>query len=392
MATEPWSNWAGSVTCSPAERYEPASEGEIVAAVRRAEELGVPLRVAGSGHSFQPVVATSGVLVTPGAWSGIVSCDPMRRTATVRSGTVLHDLGEPLLAKGLAMENLGDVDVQTIGGALGTGTHGTGPTLGNLPSQLHAMRLVLASGEVVECSRDHEPELFAAARVSLGALGVLSTATLRLVPAYRLHERIWRCDAEEILAEIESRVASHRHFEFFWYPGADRAEAKTLDPTDAEESELPDRKRERIGWSARVLPSVREQRFHEMEYSVPAEAGVECFRAVRARIRDRWPELEWPVEWRTLRADDAWLSTASGRETVTISIHQDGQLPFRELFTDVEAVFREFAGRPHWGKIHGLRAAQLAELYPRFAEFQALRRRLDPDGRFLSEHLRELFE
>ena len=389
---EPWSNWAGSVSCTPCQRAEPASEAEIVAAVRRASELGVPLRVAGAGHSFQPVVATSGVLVSLDAWAGIVSCDPEARVATVRSGTILHDLGEPLLAAGLAFENLGDVDVQSIGGALGTGTHGTGHDLGNLPSQVRLLRIVSASGEILECSREVDADLFSAASVSLGALGVLSTATLKLLSAYRLHERVWHCSADEILAEVTARVSAHRHFEFFWYPQRDLVEAKTLDTTESPPSELPERKRERIGWSAHILPSVREARFHEMEYSVPAAVGIECFRAVRERIRTRWPDLQWPVEWRTLRSDDAWLSTAHGRETVTISIHQDGQLPFRELFTDIESIFREFAGRPHWGKIHGLRAAELANLYPHFEDFQRLRRRLDPEGRFLSEHLRELFE
>ena len=370
----------------------PAREEEIAAAIGRAAELGVPLRVAGSGHSFQPVVATSGVLMSLDAWAGTTACDEEARTVTVRSGTILHDLGELLLAEGLAMENLGDVDVQSLGGALGTGTHGTGHTLGNLPSQLTAMRLVLASGEILECSRDVEPEVFAAARVSLGALGVLSTATLQLVPAYRLHERTWRCSAEEVVAELPGQVAEHRHFEFFWYPHADRAEAKSLDMTDAQPSDLPGRKGERIGWSSNVLPSPRELRFHEMEYSVPAEAGADCFRAVRERIQARWPDLQWPVEWRTLRSDDAWLSTASERETVAISIHQDVQLPFRDLFSDVESIFREHAGRPHWGKIHGLRSAELAELYPHFEDFCRVRRRLDPEGRFSSDHLRELFE
>jgi len=390
--TEPWSNWAGSVSCTPCERSNPIREAEIVEAVQRAAELGVPLRVAGTGHSFQPVVATSGVLMSLVGWAGIVSCDRDAKHATVRAGTILHDLGDPLLAEGLAMANLGDIDVQALGGALGTGTHGTGQTLGNLPSQVTELRIVTASGDVVECSREKEAELFAAARVSLGAFGVLSTATLNLVPAYRLHERMWRCSADEILSEVDARVDAHRHFEFFWYPQADRVEAKTLDPTDAAPDELPDQKGERIGWSAHILPSVRELKFHEMEYSVPAEVGLECFLEVRERIRARWPDLQWPVEWRTLRADDAWLSTASERETVTISIHQDGRLPFREVFTDIESVFREYAGRPHWGKVHSLRAAELAELYPHFEDFQRLRRKLDPEGRFSSEHLRDLFE
>jgi FAD/FMN-containing dehydrogenase len=387
-----WSNWAGSVSCAPHEFAEPSCEDELAALIREAGEHDREVRVVGSGHSFQPVVATTGTLVSLANWRGITACDPDALTASVRAGTVLHDLGEPLLARGVAMENLGDVDVQSLGGALGTGTHGTGHTLGNLPSQVIGLRLMLANGDLLECSAEHEPEAFAAARVSLGALGIISTATLRLVPAFRLHERIWRCGAPEILEGIEERVAAHRHFEFFWYPPRDLVEAKALQPTDAEPSDLADREGERIGWSPHIIPSVRELRFHEMEYSVPAEVGSQCFRVVRDRIRARWPDLQWPVEWRTLRSDDAWLSTAHGRETVTISVHEDARLPFRELFADIEAIFREHAGRPHWGKIHGLRAAELAGLYPKWSEFQRTRRRLDPEGRFMNDHLRELFE
>jgi FAD/FMN-containing dehydrogenase len=335
-------------------------------------------------------VATPGYVVSLDDWAGIESCDPSRLEATVRAGTKLTALGEALLARGLATANLGDIDVQSLGGALGTGTHGTGRSLPNLSAQVAALRLVLASGEVVECSAEREPDLFAAARVSFGALGVISAARLRLLPAYRLHERTRRQSLAETLERLAEDVAGNRHFEFFWFPARDVVETKALNPTAAEPDSLAGRKYERIGWSAKILPSVRELKFHEMEYSVPAEAGPACMRAVEARMRARWADVQWPVEYRTLRADDAWLSTAHERETVTISIHQDAGLPCRELFGDLEGVFREHRGRPHWGKLHTLRAPELAALYPRFDDFRALRRRLDPRGVFGNDHLREL--
>jgi FAD/FMN-containing dehydrogenase len=385
-----WSNWSGSVACAPAGLPRPRSEDEIAALVRRAAREGRSVRAAGSGHSFSPLVATSGYVVSLDEWAGVESVDASRLEATVRAGTKLRDLGEPLLSLGMAMENLGDVDVQSLGGALGTGTHGTGRGLRNLSAQVSALRLVLASGELVECSAEREPDLFAAARVSFGALGVVTAARLRLLPAYRLHERIERGGLAACLERLEEEIASNRHFEFFWYPQRDFVEAKRLNPTAAEPGDVADPKRERIGWSARILPSVRELEFNEMEYSVPAESGPACFRAVEARMRARWPAVEWPVEYRTLRRDDAWLSTAHGRETVTISIHQDARLPFRELFADLEAVFAEHAGRPHWGKVHTRRAEDLAALYPRFEDFRRLRRRLDPQGVLLNDHLRAL--
>lgn len=388
---ERWSNWSGSVQCEPAEITRPGSEAEVAAVVRRAAESGREVRVAGSGHSFQPLCATGGVLVSLASLAGIESVDANSRQATIRAGTVLHDLGVALHAHGLALENLGDVDVQALGGALGTGTHGTGRALGNLSSRVVALRVVGADGGVSEWSADEGAEALRAGRVSLGALGIVVAARLALVPAYRLHERVRRGPVEPVLADLEEHVAENRHFEFFYFPRHDFAEVKTLNPTDAEPGDLPDAKGERIGWSAEILPSVREERFNEMEYAVPAAAGPACFAAARERLRSRHPDVVWPVEYRTLAADDAMLSQAHGRDSVTISIHRDGAKSFREVFADLEAVFRDHEGRPHWGKIHTRGADDLAKLYPDWERFLALRRRLDPDGRFLNPHLRHLF-
>lgn len=385
-----WSNWSGSVSCEPAGLPAPASEAEIVALVRQAGAEGRGVRVVGTGHSFMPLVATPGYVASLDAFAGLEDCDPTRLEASVRAGTKLRALGEALLARGLALENLGDIDVQSVGGALGTGTHGTGRALRNLSAQVATLRLVLASGEVVECSAERDPDLWRAARVSFGALGIVSTARFRLLPAYRLHERVRRSSLAECLEQLEGNIASNRHYEFFWFPKHDFVESKALNPTAAEPGDVTDPKAERIGWSSQILPSVRELKFNEMEYSVPAAAGLDCVRAVEARMRAHWPRVAWPVEYRTLAADDAWLSTASARETVAISIHEDARRPHADLFADLEPIFLEHDGRPHWGKWHARKAADLARLYPRFADFAALRERLDPRGVFLNDALRAL--
>lgn len=389
--SELWTNWSGRVRCTPARWLRPTDEAEIATAVVSAAEAQRGVRVAGSGHSFTPLVATDDVLLSLDAWQGIESIDGATQQATIRAGSRLSSLGEPLREAGLALANQGDVDVQALAGALATGTHGTGATLGNLSSRLVGLRLLTGTGELLVIDGTRDPDLLAAARVSLGALGVVTAARLQLVPAYRLHERIWKVGIEECLDHLDEHVRAHRHFEFFWYPHKDYAEMKALDPTDAPADPLEGRKGERIDWSYKIFPSVRELRFNEMEYSVPAEAGLACFRAVRARMRERHPDVVWPVEYRTVAADDGWLSPAYQRDSVAISLHQDASLPCDEFFADVEPIFREHGGRPHWGKLHNLTAAQLATLYPRWDDFRALRRRLDPYGVFLNGHLRELF-
>lgn len=393
MGAEPWTNFSGRVAFQPARLVRPRSEAEIADAVRAATREGLGVRVAGTGHSFTPLVQTDGVLLSLDDHQGIESIDAARRRAVVRAGTKLSALGEPLLRHGLALRNMGDVDVQALAGAISTGTHGTGPTLANLSTAVVGARLVRADGEVLELSdaRPGDADLLDAARVSLGLLGVLSTLELQLVPAYRLHERTWRSGIDACLAELEADVAATRHYEFWWFPHRDFADRKALALTDAEPESVAGRERERIDWSYRILPTVRELKFNEMEYSVPAEAGPACFRAVRERMKARWPDVVWPVEYRTLAPDSAWLSSAHARPSVAISLHQDARLPCDAFFSDCESVFRAHQGRPHWGKLHWRTRAELSELYPRFEDFRALRAGLDPAGTFANPYLRELF-
>lgn len=236
-----WVNWSGSVECRPASQPGAGTEEEVARVVRDAAAAGARVRVVGAGHSGTPLCATDGVLLSLDALAGIESHDANARTATIHAGTRLHALGDPLLDVGLGMENLGDIDRQALAGALGTGTHGTGRTLGNLSSQVEAVRFVDARGERVSVSRESDAETLRGLRVSLGALGVLTAVTLRLVPAYRLHEKITRAPIEACLEGLDAHVAGNRHFEFFWMPHNDVAEIKTLNPTDAPVDELVDR-------------------------------------------------------------------------------------------------------------------------------------------------------
>ncbi len=301
------------------------------------------------------------------------------------------------------LENQGDVDVQAIAGAISTGTHGTGPTLGSLSTQLVALRIVTATGGMLECSRQSDPRTFRAAAVSLGSLGVVTAVQLQLLPLYRLHELVRREPLKSCMDHLDERIAANRHYEFFWYLHDDCAITKTLNPTsqpamatesggEGEEGDaLSNAERERVDDSWRIFPTVRDTRFNEMEYSVPAECGPECLLEIRELMRRKHPDVAWPVEYRTQAGDDLLISAASGRSTVAISIHQAAELPHQAFFDDAEAIFLRHGGRPHWGKMHSLSCRELKELYPGWSEFQAVRTELDPGGLFLNEHLRRLF-
>ncbi len=397
-----WSNWSGLVRCQPARIVEPADESQLIDVVRGAAAAGQSVRVTGTGHSFTALCATDDLLVSLDRLSGIESVDAAAGLAWLRAGSKIHDLGGPLAEHGLALENQGDVDVQALAGAVSTGTHGTGPKLGSISTQVDALRIVTATGDVVECSLEVDAETFRAAQVSLGSLGVLVALRMRLLPLYRLHEVCRREPLDACLAGLDERIRANRHFEFFWYPADDCAFTKTLNPTDrprsggplqaaAQGSGLASAERERVDDSWRIFPTVRENRFNEMEYSVPAEHGVDCFLEVRDLVRTKHRQATWPIEYRTVAADDILISPAQGRATVAISIHESATLPHEAFFADAEKIFRRHQGRPHWAKLHSLGRRELADIYPEWERFQAVRKRLDPDGRFLNEHLRRLF-
>jgi FAD-linked oxidoreductase len=410
----------------------PASEGELAAGVR---DAAGPVRVAGSGHSFTALCQTDGTLISLDGMQGVVGVDAGALTATVRAGSKVHALGRPLFDAGVGLKNQGDIDRQAIAGAVGTGTHGTGPTLGSLSAEVKGFRLVTASGEVLDCSAASNAEVFEAGRVAFGSLGVMSEITMGVRKAYKLREKNWVMPVAECWRDIGKLKEQYRHFEFFWFPYADAVVAKSLEETADEvaapltseqmfargERSSSDQRAFKIGceiarvvpalsgaaqrfftrasmgastrarWSHEIFPSPRTVRFNEMEYAVPAANGIDCIREVAETIVSKRIAGVYPLEFRYVKGDDIWISPFYKREAATISVHQYHRQPYAPLFDAVEPIFKRYGGRPHWGKLHSLKSADFERLYPRWGDFQALRRRLDPGGKFLNSHLKSVF-
>ncbi len=392
---EIWSNWSGSLSFTPARMVTPENEGELAELVRRAAEEKRTVRVVGSGHSSTPLVATADTLVSLTRFKGLERFDSSGREATVRAGTTLNEANSALLEVGLAVHNLGDVDFQTVAGVIGTGTHGTGQALPIIPDALTGVRLIDGRGEIREFSVKDDPEFFRAARVSLGVLGIFTSLRLRLLPAYQLHRQEWCTHVDDCLAHFDQLAAENRNCDFYWYPRSDLAKIRTLNIPGQGPGKLPFAQwvEDMTGWMGDVLPKQRQLRFDEMEYWLPAAAGPECFREVRRRVKAKHRRgVAWRVLYRTVAADDAYLSGAFDRDTVTISLHQNAGLPFDDYFNDIEPVFRSHGGRPHWGKKHNLGREELKTLYPLWDRFGDFRRQIDPEGVFLNDYLRDLLE
>jgi L-gulono-1,4-lactone dehydrogenase len=421
-----WRNWAGDQACRPAELLQPGNREELVAAVGSAAAAGRKVGVAGSGHSFTEAAFTEGTMLDLGALSGVIEADRSSGLVKVGGGTVLADLNEELSRLGLAMENLGDIDRQTIAGAISTGTHGTGAKLRNISAQVEGLELVLGDGSVRELGTTTEPELLQAARVGIGALGAVSTVTLRCVPAFVLRRVDSPCPREEVLDAFQQRADANDHFELFTFPYADSAlvlernrvegpaqprgkaaaylndivlENWALEAISAAGKLFP----RGIPWlsrlaawlasgsestdrSDRIFANERRVRFTEMEYGVPREHGPEAARRVIEWVRaNRYPVF-FPIEMRVTAGDDALLSPSHERDTAYIAVHQYRGMEWRPYFEAVESIMDEYGGRPHWGKRHFQTATTLAERYPRWSEFQAARDELDPQRIFTNEY------
>jgi L-gulonolactone oxidase len=426
LVVDVWTNWGRNQTCAAEAVDHPGDEGELAAAVKAAAAAGQTVKAVGSGHSFTDVACTYGRRLELDRYGEVLSVDRERLQVTVQAGCTIRSLNGRLAQLGWALPNLGDIEYQTISGAISTATHGTGIKLGGLATQVVGLELVTGDGSVLRCSAEDEPEVFACARVGLGALGVLSTVTLQCVPAFNLHAVEEPLRLDHVLENLDSYVEDNDHFEFYYVPHTGWTLTKRNNRTDAPVGGMPRWKEvrdkvlfENIAFGAvcrvgRRLPSLiprlahlapsggrldyvkpshrtfvtpRFVHFVEMEYSIPRAALPDALRAVRAFIDRSGMMISFPIEVRFVAPDDIPLSTAYGEQRGYIAVHRYVGEPFEQYFRGVEAIMDPLGGRPHWGKMHYQTAATLAPRYPEWDRFAAVRRRTDPDGRFRNAYL-----
>ena len=414
-----WSNWSGSVHAGGTV-VRPTSEEALAQAVRGAATV----RATGAGHSFMPLCETGDLIVNLDAMPGTLTIAPDRATARIPAGWSIKRLTAALFDHGLALANQGDVDPQSLAGAMATGTHGTGRDLGNLSTFARGFRLIGADGEPVWCDAATNADLFQAQRLSLGMFGIATEIVVDVVPAFHLVERIEKRSWGEIRERYDEMVATLRHVEFWFFPHADSVILKTLDPvdpcdpppstSDMEEATfrrlldigaaipplVPTLQRimmrsrikgRRRGPAHAIFPSERTIRFEEMEYEMPRAAGLDTLAEVVGWIRRKRLPIAFPFEFRVVAPDDIWMSPMNAGAAAAISMHQYAKMPWRGPFAEAEAIFRAHGGRPHWAKRHTLGRADVDALYPMAERYREVRRIADPAGKFLNPHLAELF-
>ncbi len=419
----PWRNWSGSQQCLPQSRLAPASIPELQELITSSSGV---IRPVGSGHSFTPLVPTDGTLVSLARMHGLVSHNPDNLQATLWGGTRLGDIGQPLEDAGQAMIVMPDIDEQGLAGSLATATHGTGAGLGAIHSYVTGLQLMTAEGQLIDCDAQRNPEIFKAAQVSLGALGLVTQVTLQNSSPFSLRlETRWR-KIDEILESADALAQKHRNFEFFFIPFSGMGFTQTMDETDEAPGTTeqidqndgtydlklardylqnwPKLRELLVGGAVGLLDDEvavksswknyaheRNVRFNEMEYHLPRENGLAALKEIIQVLEARHREVFFPIEVRYVKADDAWLSPFYQRDCCSIAVHRYFEEDYRPYFKTVEPILRKHGGRPHWGKINSLGRADFRALYPRWDDFTALRRQLDPKGRFLNSYLSELF-
>jgi FAD-linked oxidoreductase len=417
-----WRNWSGSVTAGPEVFARPTTESELAGLVRAARKV----RVVGAGHSFMPLCATDGLLLDLSALEGDVEVAKNRASAWAPAGMSLATLTQRLWDLGLSLANQGDVNPQSLAGAISTSTHGTGETLGSLATFALGFRIVTAEGEIVECDAVQRPDLFEAARVSLGLLGVMSRVRISVLPAFHLKQRLFGARLGEIRERFDEWASTNRHVEFFIFPYSDRAIVKILDIARVPDSVEPLAKdidesafrlacelsrtmpyaipilqkimarvggaaSQSIGPAYQVYPSERTIPFEEMEYEVPRAVGLDTLQTVIGEIQKRRLPVVFPFEFRVTAGDDIWLSPFNRGRCASISVHQYGPMDWRLPFAAVEPIFRAAGGRPHWAKRHTLTARDVYDLYPRAADFERVRATIDPGAKFANALMHDLF-
>ncbi len=423
-------NWSGNQQWTPQQVSFPKTEEEILTLVRYAHEKGLHIRTMGTRHSFTALNNTDAVQVSLDNWQGIVAVDPEKKEVTVKAGTKLHLLGRQLAEVGLAMENMGDIDQQSIAGAISTGTHGTGTRFGNISTQVIGITFINGQGEKVFCSEQEQPDLFKCLQVSLGAFGIITEIRLRCVPTYRLKLEKRKENLAEVLANIDHYNQANRNFEFYWLPYTQTTQTKFTNESEevADQANLwtyindvwienyvfmglcelarlvPQLNRSVSRFSAQFLgestkvsdshlvyATPRYVRFNEMEYNVPLSAYQEVIKEVMQVVNSGRYAIHFPIENRFVKGDNIWLSPAYGRDSAYIACHVYKGKEHKAYFHALEGVFKAYDGRPHWGKLHFRDAASLARTYPKWKAFKTLRAAHDPNGLFLNPYLRQLF-
>jgi sugar-1,4-lactone oxidase-like protein len=421
-------NWSRHHSCDPVRVERPEDEAGVVALVKEARAKGLGIKVVGARHSWSDIAMGDGILVSLERLQDVVELDVAASTVRAQAGIRLHRLNDELDARGFALPIVGSVVEQSLAGVMSTGTHGSSLVHGNMPSFVVGMRLVTGTGEVLVLDEGHD--LLPAARVGLGAMGIITEVTIRVVPAFQLCERTETISLDQALEDMDSIARSAEYVKLWWLPhtnsvvvfrtertsepGAVSKLARWVDrvvlnkivftlllllgrflpaliaPVNRVVARTYLKPRCTIGRSDRVLTLAMPPRHRETEYAVPLDQAAEALRRTKALV-DGGIAVNFIVEVRFVRADDGWMSPASGRDTCQLGAYMADAPGIQDYFDGFAAAMKELGGRPHWGKELRCTPEEIRGMYEHAEDFASTVRELDPDGVFTNPFVDRLF-
>ncbi|MFF2878681.1 D-arabinono-1,4-lactone oxidase [Gottfriedia sp. NPDC057991] len=425
-----WKNWSGSVKFIPNQVLYPSSIEEVVSLVKRANTEKKKIRVVGSSHSFTPLISTNDYLMSLDNLNGVISINKEEQIAEVWAGTKLEQLGNELYESGYSQENLGDINVQSIAGAFLTGTHGTGVEHGILSTQIEEMTVVLPSGDLLDCSKTKNTDIYRALGVSLGLLGIVVKFKIRIKPANTYRYESKKVMIDEVYSNLLNLKKENEHFEFYLFPYSENVQMKLMNETRTKKhsfkfekwkvatienkafwllsefsrnfpksssqiskisgSSVPNSRM--VGPSHELFATTRNVKFNEMEYSIPAQYMNDATLEIQEEIKNKRFNVHFPIECRFVKSDNFLISPASMRDSAYIAIHMYKGMPHQEYFNRIEEILQSYNGRPHWGKMHSMNIEKLNHSYPSLSNFLTIRSLLDQNNIFVNAYLAKLFK
>lgn len=423
-------NWARTVEFEPERFSRPDSIEKISDLVKHAKLENKNIRMIGSGHSWTKLIETSDILISLDEYQGITSVNSEEKTVEAKGGTKLGKFNSAAFDHGFHMENMGDVDKQSLAGAASTGTHGTGVDLQSISNQISALTIVDGHGAVKRFDKNKNAAELSALGVSLGSLGVITDIKLQMEDKYKLNVKTAFYEIDDLLSDIDQIKSQNRHTEFFFFPVSEWATIKTMNKSSetaqtkgtfeyikgslidnwlyekvnrwassSKKYEFYDRimrkfesgRSSNTYWAHEAYPADRSVRFMEMEYGIPVKFFHQAFNEIREKIKELKIQTLFPIEVRFTKADNLWLSPCYERDTVYFAFHSYIEDEYMKYFTEMEQLLAKYEGRPHWGKWHSLVQAQLSQLYPKWDEFRRIRTEFDPEDIFINDCLKKLF-
>ncbi|MFZ5953832.1 MAG: D-arabinono-1,4-lactone oxidase [Candidatus Dependentiae bacterium] len=389
---QPWMNWAGNQKCCPQLNIAPSTLKDLQTSLHFAQQNKLQIRAVGKGYSRSDIATTNDCMISIQNLNKIIEIDSINKRVKVESGIELKELSEKLAEQGLSLSNLPATSV-TLGGAVSTAVHGTGKT-GSLSSFITEIEMLTADGSVKKLSKEQNPELFAAARVSMGALGIIYSLTLQCESLFDIQPQEVTYSFEEVIKNYKKLYENNDYFQFIWHIDNNMAIThlwNKIDHSLSKDLATTRPSHETLLW----FSEVGVEKDLASEYAIPfenLEKALQKVKVIYEQYKDKGFKTA-PVVVRFAQGDkDILMSPCGDRKVAYVNIWSPVDDSYLPLLRTMDEALCELGGRPHWGKINFLDYEKASQMYgSKLTKFIAAKKKLDPDNLFSNDFVNRLY-